>query len=184
LDYGIVGPGGNKLIENTGYIGLEAPAIKFDTNYLDLAACDTIPTGPLAQRGRIYYNFIDNHLHLVNDNGLDTQIALEPDLFHHIEAFPDDATATIAMTTDSTTYLVYADETHNLTLPPISDLELGWEITIADTANSASTNEINISTQSGDVFIGYGDLPFIIDTDSGLVRLQVTSLGWLILYTK
>jgi hypothetical protein len=184
LDYGIVGPGGNKLIENIGYIGLEAPAIKFDTNYLDLAACDTVPTGPLAQRGRIYYNFIDNHLHLVNDNGLDTQIALEPDLFHHIEAFPDDVTATIAMTTDSTTYLVYADEDHNLTLPSISDLELGWEITIADTADSAATNNITINTQGGENFIGYGDYPLKIDTNSGLVRLQVTSQGWLILYTK
>ena len=185
LDYGIVGPGGNKLIENTGYIGLEAPAIKFDTNYLDLAACDTVPTGPLAQRGRIYYNFIDNHLHLVNDNGLDTQIALESELFHHTEAFPEDATTTLVINTESTTYLVHPSyETYYLTLPPISDLEFGWEITIADVDSMAGTYPVTIYTDAGDTFIGYGSNPLIIDTNNGLVRLQATSLGWLILYTK
>lgn len=105
-------------------------------------------------------------------------------LFNHTEAFPDDAAASITMNTESTTYLVEADESHTLTLPLISDLQLGWEITIADTANSAATNLITINSQSPNIFVGYGDNSLIIDTNSGLVRLQVTSLGWLILYSK
>lgn len=184
LDYGIVGPGANKLFENVGYIGLEAAAIKFDTNYLDLAACDTAPTGALAQRGRIYYNSEDNHLHLVNDNGLDEQIALESELFYHTEGSADSTTWPLVMTTNSTTYLIDGSEGYTLTLPAIADVQLGWEITIADKSNQASLNPIKISTDGSDTFVGYGAMSIIIDNDSGLVRLQVTSEGWLILYTK
>lgn len=76
LDYGIVGPGGNKLLENVGHIGLEAAAVKFDTNYLDISACDTVPTGALADRGRIYYSSADSSLHLLDHDGNDTALGV------------------------------------------------------------------------------------------------------------
>jgi hypothetical protein len=106
-------------------------------------------------------------------------------LFNHTETSPELPVHNIVMNTESTTYLVQADEdAHTLTLPLISSLTLGWEITIADIANSAATNLITVNTSSSDVFIGYDDDSLIIDTNNGLVRLQVTSLGWLILYSK
>ena len=184
LDYGIVGPGGNKLIENTDYIGLEAPAIKFDTNYLSLAACDTVPSGVLADYGRVYYESGDNRLHLVDEAGVDTGIALVSDLYDHIEGVADSTTWPLVMTTTSTTYLIDGSEGYTLTLPDIADVQLGWEITIADKSNQASLNPIQISTVGSDTFVGYAASTIIIDNDSGLVRLQVTSQGWLILYTK
>ena len=86
---------------------------------------------------------------------------------------------------ESTTYLAHSEEgALTLTLPALSDLTLGWEVTIADVGNSAATNPITISADAADSFVGYGPYSLIIDTDSGLVRLQVTSSGWLILYSK
>ena len=184
LDYCIVGPGGNKLFENTGYIGLEGAAIKFDTNYLDIAACDTVPTGALAGRGRVYYDSADNRLHLVDDAGVNNALAFESELYGHIEATADSTTWPLVMTTNSTTYLIDGSEGYSLTLPAIADVQLGWEITIADNSNEASAYPISISTVGGDTFVGYGESSLLIDNNSGLVRLQVTSQGWLILYTK
>lgn len=106
-------------------------------------------------------------------------------LWKHEETAAGSLTATIPITTVSTSYFVNStDGAHLLTLPPLSGLKLGWEITIADIQNYAGTNTITITTDIADTFVGYGSNPLIIDTNSGLVRLQVTSQGWLILYSK
>jgi hypothetical protein len=138
-----------------------------------------------ANAGDEYAWVFGNDGNLTMPNGSDL---LNPDgdslLFNHIEATADSNTWPLVMTTNSTTYLINGSEGYSLTLPAIADVELGWEITIADSSDEASDNPIGISTTDGDAFVGYGATTLNIDNNSGLVRLQVTSQGWLILYTK
>lgn len=177
-------PGGNNLMSTAAYVSIDAPLIKFDSNAIAIAAPSVVPSGALANYGRVYYESGDNRLHLVDQAGVDNALALGSDSYSHTEAVADNTTWPLVMTTNSTTYLINGSESYSLTLPAIADVQLGWEITIADKSNQASLNPIQISTVGSDTFVGYAASTIIIDNDSGLVRLQVTSEGWLILYTK
>lgn len=176
-------PGGNNLMSTATSVSIDAPLIKFDSNAIAIAAPGVTPSGALANYGRVYYEESEKKLHLVDDTGFDSPIISGNEWFH-IEAEASSTTYTLVMTTKSTTYLIDGSEGYSLTLPPISELGLGWEITIADKSDQAGTNPIGVSTAGGDAFVGYGATSLNIDNNSGLVRLQVTSQGWLILYTK
>jgi hypothetical protein len=139
------------------------------------------PSNPPSGHVKLYYSDEFSALRLRESDGTERSVGGGG---AHIEAAPTGTASSLLITTSSTTYLVNASEPYTLTLPALAGLELGWEITIADRSNQAGTHNITINANGAETFIGYSTGPLIIDTNSGLVRLQVTSLGWLVLYTK
>jgi len=177
-------PGANNIMSTATSVSIDAPLIKFDSNAIAIAAPGVTPSGALANYGRLYYKESESLLHLVDHNGVDSPIVVNEGWVHSEVAVADEI-ASIVMNSNSTTYLVNSVPGNCfLTLPLISDLHLGWQITIADRGSYAGLNNISIAAETGDEFIGYGAGPLFIDNDNGLVTLQATSFGWLILYSK
>jgi hypothetical protein len=181
-------PGGNNITSTATSVSVDAPLIKFDTNAIAIASNAIVPVGALANYGRVYYKESDSLLHLVDHAGVDSAIVVGSGWTHR-EVAVGSGSHTITMSDNSTTYLVNTiSGSCFLTLPLISGLEDGWQITIADIYGLAGTNNISITPATGpslNKFVGYGTgNSLVIDTSDGLVTLQVTGNGWLILYSK
>lgn len=185
------GPSGASFVYDTdGFVTDTADAVvslKSNTDIIlnpgvTFPISEVAASNPPAGHVKLYYSDEFSALRLRESNGTESPIGGGGG--GHIEAVAGSTTWSLVMTTNSTTYLINGSVAYSLTLPAISDVQLGWEITIADSSDQAGTNPINVSTADGDAFVGYGATELTIDNNSGLVRLQVTSQGWLILYTK
>lgn len=73
-DFILRAPGGNYFVSNANQIKLQAPEVKFITNFLTLTDVEDIPSGAQAGVGRIYYSEADSSLHLVDHTGIDTAL--------------------------------------------------------------------------------------------------------------
>lgn len=179
----LISPSGNKVISNSEYIGFEAPYVKLETNYIELSNTATPPSGTFSGAGRIYYSEDDSSLHLVDHNGYNTILGgLSSE---ELTVNAGDSPVTIVPTKNTTTYLVDSSTAGvDLLLPELSAVVPGIQITIADVVGSAFTNNIGILLSGPDQIIGQsGSSGIIIDTANGVVGLQATSIGWLILYS-
>lgn len=180
----LISASGNKIISNLDYIGFEAPYVKLETNYIELSDAAVPPTGAQTGVGRLYYSVADSSLRLVNHDGYDTVIG---GLSHEeVTVNTGDSPVTMTITQNTTTYLVdSAAGSVELELPELSTLTKGTQIVVADATSSAFINNIGVIVSGSDQIIGQpSSSGVVIDTANGLVGLQATSIGWLILYSN
>lgn len=180
-DYGLVAPGGNKLLANDGYLILEAPVVELETEYVRIGTATTAPTGADANAGRVYYSGYDKNLHLVNEDGDDFPLGVsyyEEDILLHTSSLTADAA------TNLFTCATAAAGSWTLTLPALNGVATGRQIIIADRQSAASTNNIEVYPAVGDLFIGYGSGRVTIDTNNGVLGLMSTVNGWVVLYGR
>lgn len=180
-DYGLVAPGGNKLLANDGYLILEAPVVELETEYVRIGTATTAPSGADANAGRVYYSGYDKNLHLVNEDGDDYPLGVsyyEEDLVDETSSLTANAGTSLftCATSDAGPWF--------LTLPALSGVSTGRQVIIADRQSAASTNYIEVSPDGSDQFIGYASGPVTIDTNNGVLGLMSTTAGWLVLYGR
>ena len=180
-DYGLVAPGGNKILANDGYITIEAPVFNVEAEYVRIGTVTTAPTGVDANAGRVYYSGYDKNLHLVNEDGDD--FALGASYYEE-----DIVNLTSSLTADAGTNLFACatadDGPWTLTLPALSGIPTGRQIIVIDRQGGASANNIEVYPDGSDEFVGYASGPVVIDTDNGALGLMSTSFGWVVLYGR
>jgi hypothetical protein len=180
-DYGLVAPGGNKILANDGYITIEAPVLNVEAEYVRIGTVTTAPTGVDANAGRVYYSGYDKNLHLVNEDGDDFPLGAS---FYE----EDIVNLTFSLTADAGTNLFACatadDGPWTLTLPALSGVPSGRQIIVIDRQGAASFNNIEIYPDGSDQFVGYASGPVVIDTNNGALGLMSTSFGWVVLYGR
>lgn len=180
-DYGLVAPGGNKLLANDGYLILEAPVVELETEYVRIGTATTAPTGADVNAGRVYYSGYDKNLHLVNEDGDDYPLGVsyyEEDVVNEISSLTANAATSLF------TCATADDGPWTLTLPALSGVPVGRQIIVADRQSAASFNYIEVYPDGSDEFIGYTSGPITIDTNNGVLGLMSTTNGWLVLYGR
>ena len=181
-DYGLVAPGGNKLLANDNYLILEAPVVVLETEYVRIGTATTAPTGADANAGRVYYSGYDKNLHLVNEDGDDYPLGVS----YYEENI---GSLEYSLTADAGTNLFKCDTASDgpwiLTLPVLNGVATGRQIIVADGSSAAgSLHYIEVYPAVGDSFIGYGSGPVTIDTNNGVLGLMSTVNGWVVLYGR
>lgn len=180
-DYGLVAPAGNKILANEDHLTLEAPIVNLETEYLKIGAANTAPTGTATNAGRIYYSGYDKNLHLVDEDGFDSALGAS----YYEESVPS---FTYSLTANAVVNVFACNtgdgEISTLTLPSLSGVPSGRQVTIIDNAGGASSNNIEVYPDGSDQFVGYSAGPVIINTSNGVLSLMSSSFGWVVLYGR
>ena len=92
------------------------------------------------------------------------------------------ATSYTVLATDGYVGVTDTSAARTITLPDLGTADAGFEVTIADESNGATTNNISIVAGGSDTFINGFSSPIVIDVNNGSVTLYWTgtsaTAGW------